>query len=250
MTEKEFIAKIQQLKEIKPSQDWVVLTKNQILGEAFQKNFSWHWHIFPRFFFLKPVRVSASIFAALVFFGAFGFAQNSLPGDFLFSVKRAGENGQMAFVSDENKLNAQLELANKRLEELNRIAKANQPKKIATAIKEFKASTAKAVENLDKVNLEENPQLAKDIVAQIQRIETGKKEMATLGVVIGDDEELNSIDIIDIKMTKELVTRVINDLGKSTLTDNQQEILKVAKENFEKGDYSAALIDIWKMTQK
>ncbi|TSC53743.1 MAG: hypothetical protein LiPW31_313 [Microgenomates group bacterium LiPW_31] len=33
MNEKELISKIQELRQIKPRKDWVVLTKTQILGE-------------------------------------------------------------------------------------------------------------------------------------------------------------------------------------------------------------------------
>ena len=74
MTEKQLIAKIKELQQIKPSNDWVILTKKQILGDyaTRPRNF---WELFPKLIFkYKPAFGTLAVLAIL--FWLFGFAQN------------------------------------------------------------------------------------------------------------------------------------------------------------------------------
>jgi len=105
--ETDLVKKIQGLKQIQPDKDWIVSTKTQILGEEPKVLF------FPYF---KPVFAGLIVFVML--FGSFGFAQNSLPGDLLYPLKKVTERGQAIFVSEEEKPGFQLKLTNERLEEL------------------------------------------------------------------------------------------------------------------------------------
>ena len=140
MTEKEVIAKIQKLEQIGPEKDWILATKTQILGVDATAT--------PFFVFSSQRLAFAGLLVLLLLVGVFGFAQNSLPGDFLYPVKKMTERGQEVFVSETDKPKLKLELANKRLDELTRVAETNKVKKLAPAIKEFEASILEAAKEL------------------------------------------------------------------------------------------------------
>jgi len=217
--EKELIGKIRELRQIKPRKDWVVLTKSQILGQEPKILF------FP---FFKPVLATVTAFGIL--FGIFSLAQNSLPGDFLYSIKKITEKGQAVFVSEEEKPAFQFELANKRLEELTEIAQTNQVKKLPPAISEFQANMSEVAKSLAKVKGQD----VEKIVAQTQKLEENKKKVEeVLATRIETKEYDNAI--------AQLVEGQIEELESQTLTEGQQELLEEAKEDFQAGNYNQAL---------
>ena len=151
MTEAELIKKIQKLRQIQPRKDWVLFTKSQILGEEPKMDvslFSLVGKIFPmaqifspfrflNFKNLKPVLVTlASLF--ILISGVFIFAQNSLPGDLLYSVKKITERSQSVFVSEDNIIKFELNIAEKRLDDLAKVTQKNSVKNLAPAINEYK----------------------------------------------------------------------------------------------------------------
>ena len=215
MTESDLVKKIQELKKIRPSQDWAVLTKSQILGQEPKVLF------FP---FLKPVLATVTAFGIL--FGIFSLAQNSLPGDLLYSIKKIAEKGQAVFVSEEEKPAFQLKLANERLEELTKAPARN----LAPTLSEFQASVFQAAKEIIEA---EKPNI-KEIVQQTKKLEENKQKAETLGVVVGKTEALNAA-------LAQLVEREIGDLETQTLPEKQQELLEAAKEDFEVGNYNQAL---------
>lgn len=231
-TELQLIKKIQALKQIKPRKEWVFLAKTQILGEneGEKTRFSSILSIFRPFILQRYQLVLATfLFFGILVSGAFSFAQTSLPGDLLYPLKRVAESGRAILASDEEKPQVQLELANKRLEELTKIAEANQTKKLASAINEFQASVSQAAKDLKNP-----PKITKEIVAQTKKLEENKKKVESLGVVVGDVEELDNT-------LKTLVGREIKDLENKTLTEEQGKTLEEAKEFFEAGNYSQSL---------
>lgn len=229
VTEKELIGKIGELRQIRPRKDWVVLTKSQILGEEPKVLF------FP---FFKPVLATVTAFGILL--GIFSLAQNSLPGDILYPIKKITEKSQAVFVSEEEKPAFQLKLANERLEDLTKIAETNQVKKIAPALEEYQASVSEAAKNLAKITATtSDPVVVKKIAEQTQELtqeleEKKEKLEKTYGIAgLEFKEESNP--------TKVLVEWLIEDLESRTLTENQEELLEGAKEDFEIGDYNQAL---------
>ncbi len=220
MTEKELIAKIRELRQIKPNKDWVILTKSQILGQEPKMDLS--------LFFRRSVWASLTLF--IILFLVFIIAQNSLPGDLLYPIKKITERSQAVFVSEDEMPKVQLELANKRLEELTKIAETNQVKKLAPAINEFQASISEAAK---KIATAKKPDL-KEITKETKKIEEGKQKVEALGIVIGETEELDNT-------LASIVEREIKELEGRSLTEAQEEILAQAKENFEAGNYSQAM---------
>jgi len=215
MTEKELIGKIQELRQIKPRKDWVLSNKASILGE------NTGFVFFPYF---KPAL--AGLVCVFTFIGLFGFSQDSVPGSLLYSIKKITEKGQSFFVSDEGKTDFALNLADKRLEELTRIAESNQVKNLPQAITEVQASISEAVKNLsgsDQKTLEKLAELGKN------------KQIAEQILAAQIDSE--DLDNAYMNLTESL----IQDLETRTLTEEQQEILSQMKKLFELGDYQQVL---------
>ena len=228
MTEKQLIGRIRELRQIQPRKDWVLSAKSQILGEDQNRHrvlvFDWR-------LFYKPALVGVSV---LVLLGLFISAQNSLPGDLLYSIKKITERSQAIFVSEEGKPMAQLELTNKRLEELNQIVQNNEVKKLASAISEFQANVSETAKNLAKVG-----KVDKEIVDQIKKFEENKgKVEKVLATKILSEETKESLD----KVWAEIL---IKDSEGRTLTERQELLLVGAKEDFELGNYDLALEKIW-----
>ena len=234
MTEKELISKLQELKRIEPQKDWVFLTKNSILSQKpeliKEENSSalsiFKWLVFSR----KPVLVSLVILG--LFISTFSFAQNALPGDFFYSLKIAAEKGQALFVSEKEKPKFILGLNEKRLEELDKVVKAGQAEKLSPAISAFEESANKAAKEVSKVIKEEGGEAAvKSIEKYVQGKDKTKEVFNSLGLEPKMSQE-------DEKLYAEFL---VKDWEKRTLNENQEKLLKEAKEFFEKGDYSSAL---------
>jgi hypothetical protein len=212
MTEKELVARIRLLRQIKPSKDWVVLTKREILGEN-------------PVYFLRPALVG--VFA--VFIAVFLFAQNALPGEKLYVIKKITEKGQAVFVSEGEKPKLNLELANKRLEELNQIAENNDVKKLAPAIKEVQKSATEVAKSFKKITKPDQ-----EIVARTKELEKNRERAEKiLGTKIETEEYNDAL--------ADLVKNQIDDLEKRALSDEQKEILAQVKVDYEAGNYSQAL---------
>lgn len=83
-------------------------------------------------------------------------AQSSLPGDTLYSVKKAGEEISLAIASEQDKPKVEIALAGKRLEELAEISQktsdSNQQQKVEMLVEEFNEKVASANERLSQLN--------------------------------------------------------------------------------------------------
>jgi len=244
MTEKQLIAKIKQLREIKPSQNWVCFAKEQILNEkslVYKKeddfNFSFISFIKDlqrgeRFVFQhKPA--FAFLTVLLVLIGVFGFAENSVPGNSLFILKKITEQSQSIFVAEKNQPKRNFELANKRLDDLARIAQENSVDNLAPAINEYQQTVSKAAESLAKA---EKPDI-KEISVAIKELEKKEEAVKSLGIEIGEKEELKNV-------LADIVAAEISDLEEKNLTEEQKELLIKIKQDYEQENYSQALEDI------
>ncbi len=232
MKEKEVIAKIQQLKQVKPRENWVISTKQRILEEG-QK---------PSFFSLDELILGlklmfghklalASVVMLLVMVGTFGFAQKSVPGDMLFSVKKAGEKGVSFF--ETNRLERDFNITNKRLAELSRIVEQNDVNSLAPAINEYQASvseTAKAVQE----EVGRNPEATEKIVGEIKSLAEKTQEVRSLGVEMPENEELNTA-------LAEMLKAQVKDLENRSLREEDISTLEEIKADIEQGNYTEAL---------
>lgn len=243
MAEADLIKKIQILKQIRPRKDWVLLMKKELFREeipTLRERFSIVLEIFPRTFFNYKPALATFVFLGILITGAFSFAQNSLPGDFLFPLKKISEKSQAVFVSEEERPKAQLELANKRLEELTKIAETNQAGKLAPAIEEYQASISEAAKNLAKITATTSDsavikKIAEQTQELTQKLEEKKEKLEKTYGIAGLEfkEESNP--------TKVLVEWLIEDLESRTLTEEKENILSEMKELAENGKHSETL---------
>jgi hypothetical protein len=235
MTSKDLVKKLQILKEIKPRKDWVISTKNQILGD-YQTRPAGILDIFPRLISQPKLAyrpVFATLFTLTILLGTLGFAQYSLPGDILYPIKRVTEKSQALFVSEKELPCYNLEIANKRLEELSKIAETNQAKKLAPAIKEAQTSVSQVTKNLVK-----SETIDKETVDEIMNLKKNLEMVeTTLGTKIGSEEDEQTIE----NWTKKQTNMLIEDLEGRILTGEQEEVLAQMKELVEEGKYSEAL---------
>ena len=224
MTEKQLIAKIRELGQIKPRKDWVVLTKSQIFGEELTQP-----RVLSIFSYWKPAL--AGCFAVFILFGVLGFAKNSLPGDPLYIIRKAAHFGQAILTSETDKPAYQLKLANDRLEDLTKATAKN----LAPTINEYQANISQAVKELSRIDAAtSSPTIIKKIVQETKKLKENKQKAESLGVVIDGTEELDNA-------LGKMAGNLIEDLEKRTLTEEKENILNKMRELFEQGKYSEAL---------
>ena len=243
MTESQFIDKIKELKTIKPRQEWVVLTKQQLFfNENPYKKTGSILDIFPGLFFQKRAVFAGSLALFFLIVGSFIAAQDSLPGDFLYPARRLTERAQAVLLAN-NESSADLEFANNRIEDLTRIAEENQVQNLAPAIQEFQANVSEATKKITSKITKSDPKTVKEIALQVKKIEENRIKVEKLGVVLGDTDELNNA-------IGTLVEREIKDLEARNLTPDQQEILNQAKTDFDAKNYSQSLELIWNISNQ
>ena len=230
LTEKQLISKIKDLRQIKPSQNWVSFTKSQILGEDEKKGFA----PFLNFGGFRLKFAMASIMTLVLMLGSFGVLEHSLPGDLLYSVRSAFHKVQTALIPEQEKPAYQLKLANDRLDDL---AKA-PAKNLAPTISEYQANISEAARELVKMEAtSSDPVAIRKIVDANKKLNENRQKAESLGVVIGGEKETAEWN----NALKKVVGDVIKDLEGRTLADGKQEVLDEMKKLFEEGKYSESL---------
>jgi hypothetical protein len=229
MTEKQLISQLKKLREVKPNQDWVALTKNQIFEESPASSkvglsqkldaFFEELKMGERFLFNHKLAFSSALLM-VIFVGLFGFAQNSVPGSSLFAIRKITEQGQAVFTIDKTKY--EFELAGKRLNDLNKIAKANNIENLAPALIEYNETVTKAAERLaEKEDIRE-------VADEVRTLKEKETEVRSYGVELEENVELDAA-------LKEIVEREIVLLKEKDIDIGEIEDLYNNKE------YSEAL---------
>ena len=244
MSEKELIQKIQLLKQVKPSQNWVVSLKKGILGrELGGDRVSPNWievlgSLFTKPIFVRPAFVT--VLSIFVIIGTFNLGQNSLPGSLLYPIKQLTEKVQTVFVSESEKPALRLEFANQRIEELAKIGAKPGPKndKMIAALKALNSDLSAASKQIQNVQPEQKEALASKTGELI------KKTQAVLGNL-----EESGVEGFETVLSQ-IVAREIQDLENRTLTEEQTQLLNEAKQDFEAGNFSQALEKIWQISNR
>ncbi|PIZ89969.1 MAG: hypothetical protein COX88_00985 [Candidatus Nealsonbacteria bacterium CG_4_10_14_0_2_um_filter_35_20] len=245
LSENELIKKIQELKQIQPNQNWAVLTENKILSAT--PSFKPKTQIFSLNLFYQPafaIAFSCFILIGLVFGLSFTVAQNTVPGDTLYSLKKFSENVQMVFVAPQEKPVAILGQAQKRLAELSKITQENknQGKKLAASIGQTQESLSEVSKTLKGVPDLEKETIAEKVVLEIESIKGQQKaiEESIQADIMneGQEESLvqSTISYYNIYLEKE-----IEKLKNSTLTKEQELLLEEAENELAQGNIERAL---------
>ncbi len=250
MKEKQLVSQLKSLRELEPSDNWVSFTKERIFaGEPEPMGLrAGLLSFFPVFRYKLAL---APIISVFVLIGLFGFTQNTLPGNFLFSVKKMTENAQVTFSSNVEKPKTQLKLANKRLEELSKIAQNNQVSNLDPAIKEFQSNISQATKDLAAFNVNvtsSDPLVIRELLAETQKLTANKERVeSVLGAVIGNTDELDSAIL---QMEKQTAAYLITDLERRTLSDSDLQLLGQARNDFNAGNFATSLEKIWILSNK
>lgn len=229
------IEKIKTLKSIKPDTNWAILNKNKIMSRTVvlekNENFSFEKFIAGIKFLMSHKYAFSSLVALIVVVGVCGLSQQSGPGDTLFSLKKALEQTQTVLLTQAEKSKYDLEQANNRLEDLQKIAKGNQTKKLGAAINEYKASVSEVAKNLSN---ELNQEKIKEIAQGVKLLAEKEKEVKSLGV------EIDSNTDMDLALV-ETIMKEVNKLKMEDLSDNQKSILNQVEEACKSGNFADAL---------
>ncbi|MBT4277220.1 hypothetical protein HOD96_00525 [Candidatus Falkowbacteria bacterium] len=164
--EKDLLQQLKSLNRIQPSTAWKSSAREDILAQVMSEDTPQklgkgaEFFYFLKFsngffqdFIMRPVGTFALILILILGGGALKVkADGSLPGDLLYFLKRGGEKAQMAFIFDEDKKSdLQLELVDKRIRELNRIALAennDNQEKMRKALENFHKDFTLVKENM------------------------------------------------------------------------------------------------------
>ncbi|MCD6410518.1 hypothetical protein J7K92_01070 [bacterium] len=244
MNEKEIIAKLQLLREIKPEKEWVAVTKEKIIPQKRQSM----WELFNYFgskVFRPELRpaFAMSVFLAVIMgialFGLISIDKTQAP---VISI-----NPNVNF----NDPSEYLALAEKKIQEIEKIAQDDGDGRIVGILQDTQKAIEKAARALPPKP--ENPEKTKEIVRKVAEINKKAQEIKReLGVEIDSSvltsktEEMIKNGIKDT--TQELAHIQIQMLENSSLTEKQQELFEEAKMLYNQGKYQEALEKILILT--
>ncbi|MBU1255515.1 hypothetical protein KKH35_01440 [Patescibacteria group bacterium] len=248
MTEKDLYEKIKKLKGIKPSQEWTNLTRHNLTTRI---DFDTRFDVRPSFlsWLKEPQALALAMSLLLIFIGGpwltIKASQPSLPGDLLYSVKRASEGIQTTVASEENKTNLQVEFAHRRLEELNKISKDSssdeKTEKTKQVVNDFEhnlagisqyvgnASKEQAIEvakNTKKIkeDLDNMPAEVKDELAEAEKtIEEISGQVLTVL-----DRDRDTLDAETLEIDQEILI-FLKEMEDGTITTTE-EVVNMIKE--------------------
>lgn len=229
MTENELISKLQTLNQIKPNQEWVSFVKAEMFKPGIWER------ITEALALLNPLnrqRKLAYAFSVLllIFGGLLSFAQYTLPGDMLFSVKEITESSQASLIG-ESSLSSSVGTFKKRSQDLAQVVKNNKSANIPAAVQKVKDAAKTLAQALEK-----DPGLAREIAMEV------KDSKTLLDVTAAADlKEASDIDLL----YKVIAEEMIRDLGSTQLTEEQLPVFNEAKTFFEQSKYSEALEKIF-----
>ena len=209
LTEKELIAKLQSLKQVKPNQDWVVLAKNQILNSPVAPAQTALLVSIMKVFYQPKLAYSLAVFMVAVI-GIFAYTN--------MNMNVPAQQPQVLVKSNVE----QLKLTS---QSLATAVVGKQKSDIAIAA----VKVNKATQNLTQA-IVENPGLAKDIAVEV-------KNNKTYLEILGDHDLKQSSDML----YKAIDQQMIDDLKNTTLTESQQKLLDEVTDLYEQGEYAKVL---------
>ncbi len=239
MEEINIIKKLESLKETKPNSEWVAFAKRDILSKEFVKekeSFSFTTFISTLSHAFETPKVLAPVLSGMIVV-VFGFAlvssQNTMPGDNLYSLKKAYNQVATSLLPADQQAVARINQADELLAQLDSIAKSNDNGNIEATTEEVKKAISVASREITKVSEEQQGELAGQLVSRVSEVEK------TTNASIMDSESEEIIYSVFIK------SEIKEFEGNDNLTESQLELLNNAKEYFELGDYASAMTALY-----
>ena len=247
------LRRISLLKNIKPKNDWVMLTRQRLLSQIATAQpekrpvlrGAWEYVLAFARTISRPV-VAIPVLSLLVGIGAFADAtQSSIPGDSLYPIRSAIEKAQLTLSPDDQAALTHLELAQRRLADLKIAAEGNRVKNLYPTIQEFEGNMAAATKEFSSL-IERKPERALQAGKELVELQKAKNRIEqTLGTVIGEEKSQEFLLAVQIVAESEL-----GDLEKRSLNDDQKVLLEKAKRLYAGEQYQEAIEVIWEITNK
>ncbi len=241
MREKDILQKLTILKQIKPTQDWVIFTKQRMFGDVRAVGGV-------RAGFGNAIADTVSYLSYLVKKPAFALAAFLLllaGGVALQVTNQQLKNGLSQAEEDFQYTLASLELAQMRFDELKTAVQSSDQAKLPTAIKNFQERNAQASKDFVKL-VENSPQKALQAGLKLVQLQKEKSQLErVLGTTLGTEENKEVENA-----TKILLEQEFSDLETRTLTEEQTVLFEEAKASFEEGDYSSAIEKVWQLSNQ
>jgi hypothetical protein len=241
-SEKDLINQIRKLNQIKPDTNWVALTKVRVMGqEAIGQRQSWI-SLVSGFVFQYRVAFAGILLMGLTG-GTLAASQNALPGEPLYSVKRATETG-LAMITGQNKTPAaNLQLAAKRLEEIDLISQKNLVKDLPAAFYEYKTAKAAAKKEVAAL-VAKNPDNAGAIVKEssVAMKDIDNKEKQVYAVLGLEQSASTTEDGTEAASDKTIAESLINYFKKDALlSEDETKDLAQVNKLYRAGNYGEAV---------
>lgn len=244
MEEKEIIAQLKLLREIRPDADWVANTRKKVVPQ--RKQSIWEVFGFGQLKIWQPKLQPAIVMSGFLFF-IISIALIGLANINKSYAPVISFNPNVNF----NDPTRYLTLAEQRIQEIKEIAQNNGDDKILTALKDTQEAIEKAAKALP--SKPDSPEKTKEIVKKVAEINKKAQEIKKeLGVEIdpttltSKTEEMIKNGIEDT--TQKLVEVEIRILENSSLNDQQQALFEEAKTLYNEGKYQEALEKILTLT--
>jgi len=230
MEEKQIIAQLKGLRQNKPDQEWMESTKSYILGPVrpHEKVFSGGFLIPFKMPKLQPIMIAPLLIVLLVGVGIFSYSYFNTPE----------QGGDITETPYETSAAAYLVLAETKLGQIEN----------SEDIKEVSEMLGKAVDSM--ASMPKDPVETAKMVASLTNINKKEKELAD-GNTEGVEEIQAKTDVLASKIAEileenikdiiaELAELGIKDLETRTLTEEQEEMFKEIKFDYEEGNYEQA----------
>lgn len=222
---------IRELKNIRPRQDWAILNKENIIKTPFieKKGFSMTeiFHFNPKY--ATPLLIT---FFALIL-------TLSLANDKILLI---GKNNEILIPVLNKDSEFYLNLAEKKVKELEKLALENQTDKLPAAIAESKEVIRKAAQNIPSVPNDADQ--ANKVLAKAKEIvKTGKSAEQIIGQPVIEEEKRvlaskvaqfveNGIEANQNKLA-ETISQQIASISPELLTEDQKIIFEKIKQNYQ-----------------
>ena len=252
-----FIVKqLKNLRRVRPSASWLESQRSFLLSEIAQnespiieeRKSIFAFPVFNISKLFKPVFAIAMVLivfaSSLGTIGVISAAQNSLPGDPLYTLKTAFEKTQMTLASsDENRVELSIKFATQRMDEFAQIA--NKPEKrdsMEKTVKNLNAQLVTVQENMDKLQ-EKNSGKAAEVAKLISNQTDSYKETLIntsnqLAYMMPEEREKLKTEIdqalIEVNKTQEQAEQIIKtEEGKTYVEPIKEDTVVSPSPSFE-----------------
>lgn len=186
MENQDLVKKLKNLRKVQPSQEWFDLTRDNLINQINWEKRTYSQHSSGFLNWMRSFQPVALIVCLLMIFVGGPWltimaSEVSLPGEFLYSIKRASEGIQTKVASKEKQSELHLEFAYRRLEEFTKIAReSSSEKEVKTkqVIDDLKNNLADVSANLKDISKENALTVVKKTIKIKEDIDRAKEEVS------------------------------------------------------------------------